>query len=75
MQARGEWLVFCRNVEYLRVKNGLSLTAMAQMIHTSIHSLKRMEAGEIPDHMTASIILDLAAHFHLHPYRLFSPLE
>lgn len=75
MQAHGEWLIFCRNVEYLRVKNGLSLTAMAKIMHVSVKSLKRIESDDIPDRILISVVSNLAEHFQIPGNKLFSPLE
>ncbi len=74
MKLHYQFLIFCKNVKYLREKNGLSLTAMAKIMHVTVPILRKIEAGNMPGNTQITVIFHVARHFSYHPARLFQPL-
>lgn len=75
MAISDEIAVFCGNVKILREQHGLTKSEMARIMGVSPASLRRIEAGELPKHLSAGVALRLAGLFGLEPYQLFLPLR
>lgn len=73
MAISDEIAVFCGNVKILREQHGLTKNEMARIMGVSPASLRRIEAGELPKHLSAEVVLRLAEHFELKPHQLFLP--
>lgn len=66
---------FCRNVAFLRERDGLSKAQMARILHVGAGTLSALEQGEIPPHVSSAVFFHLAAYFHLKVKDLFIDLS
>lgn len=60
------------NLTVLRQQHGLTKTAMARLLHTSVRTITRLENNEIPRGLSASILVYAHTHFHVPPHKLLS---
>ncbi len=72
---RDELKVLCKNIYYLRKKNGLTQREMAGRLNISLYSLRMIERGIIPKNLSCEILYYLQLHFFLDIADLFMPLE
>ncbi len=72
---RDELKVLCKNICYLRKKNGLTQREMAERLNISLYSLRMIERGIIPKNLSCEILYYLQLHFFLDIADLFMPLE
>lgn len=72
---RDELKVLCKNIRYLRKKNGLTQREMAGQLNISLYSLRMIERGIIPKNLSCEILYYLQLHFFLDIADLFMPLE
>jgi DNA-binding helix-turn-helix protein len=72
---RDELKVLCKNIYYLRKKNGLTQREMAERLNISLYSLRMIERGIIPKNLSCEILYYLQLHFFLDIADLFMPLE
>ena len=72
---RDELKVLCKNIYYLRQKNGLTQREMAGRLNISLYSLRMIERGIIPKNLSCEILYYLQLHFFLDIADLFMPLE
>ena len=56
---------FCRNVRTLREKHGLTQKQMAEIMETSVYSVRLMEQGKLPPHLPYTVLYGLADYFKL----------
>lgn len=69
-QIKDELKILCENIKYLRQSEKLSKRDMANIMQFSVNSLRRIEAGGMPN-IGAYALIRTAAPFHLHPADLF----
>ena len=67
--------VFCKNVYFLRKKNGLTQREMAKLLNISVYSLGRIEKGIVPENLGCEMLFHLTVKFHVKMKELFEPLE
>ncbi len=72
---RDELKVLCKNIYYLRKKNGLTQREMAGRLNISLYSLRMIERRIIPKNLSCEILYYLQLHFFLDIADLFMPLE
>ena len=72
---RDELKGLCKNICYLRKKNGLTQREMAERLNISLYSLRMIERGIIPKNLSCEILYYLQLHFFLDIADLFMPLE
>ncbi len=60
---RDELKVLCKNIYYLRKKNGLTQREMAGQLNISLYSLRMIERGIIPKNLSCEILYYLQLHF------------
>ena len=60
-----EQQVFCKNILLLRKKHRLSKKEMAQLLGIGISTLGKIEKGELPPRLSASIVFRVYEHFHV----------
>ena len=65
----------CKNIYFLRKKNGLTQREMAERLNISLYSLRMIERGIIPKNLSCEILYYLQLHFFLDIADLFMPLE
>ena len=53
------------NIIWLRRQSGLSKKTMARLLHIGVPTLDRIEAGQLPDHLQADILVHLADLFRV----------
>lgn len=75
MIARGEIKQFCKNLRYLRRREGQSLRQTAKMLRVDPLLLLLIEAGFPPASLSIDIIFQAEALFGVSPANLFLPLE
>ena len=63
-------LNFAHNVTVLRREKGLSKTAMARLLHTSVRTINRLEGGEFPGGLGVEILFYVYEHFSILPHVL-----
>ena len=51
---------FCENIKTYRKKNKLSQKEMAKKLHIGVHSLRRLEQGNIPARVTVDVFFYFA---------------
>ena len=66
-----ELTIFCRNICFLRLKNGYSMTRMSKTIGVSIHTLRKLEAGHIPKNLSSAVVFRTAVRFGVQASSLF----
>ncbi|MBQ7897107.1 MAG: helix-turn-helix transcriptional regulator [Clostridia bacterium] len=69
-----EILNFCRNVKFLRENNNLSKKEMAKILGIGIGRLTKVEKGEIPERMSANVIINICNYFDVLPNKLFEKI-
>ena len=75
MDTKEEMWNFCKNVKWLRERNRLSQEEMAVIMGIAPSALRMIEAGRIPQQLSANVIIILAARFSIKSHELFSPLD
>ena len=70
-----ELIIFTKNITYLRNKNNLSKKEMARLLGIGASSLNKLENGEIPGKMSASVILKTSKAFNMRPCELFRDIK
>lgn len=60
------------NLTFLRRQHGLTKTAMARLLHTSVRTITRLENNEIPHRLSASVLFYAHMHFLIPPHKLLS---
>lgn len=63
---------FIHNLTVLRQRHGLSLKAMAEILHTSPYTLRKLEKGEITSNLYADSIFYAREYFHISIRELFN---
>lgn len=61
---------FAHNITVLRQQHGLSKTAMAKLLHTSVRTLTRMENQEVPRGIGTELLYHAAEQFGFRAYEL-----
>ena len=64
---------FCKNVLYLRQKNNLTQTQMAQIMEVGIGTVRLLEHGILPPRLRADVLYRLRDHFRVCIAALFYP--
>ncbi len=54
---------FTHNITYLRKTLGLSKSSMAKLLHISVKSLDKIERGEVPENLSADILMSIGDIF------------
>ena len=75
MDTKEEMWNFCKNIKWLRERNRLSQEEMAVIMGIAPSALRMIEAGRIPQQLSANVIIILAARFSIKACELFSPLD
>ncbi|MBQ7355745.1 MAG: helix-turn-helix transcriptional regulator [Clostridia bacterium] len=75
MNERDEIDAFCKNIKYLRIKNGVSKNEMANIMHISMYCLTKIEKGILPPSLDVAVLFRIHAYFGVPPARLFSKIE
>lgn len=63
--------IFCSNITWLRQHHNLTYRQMANIIHISVRSLKRMERGELPWTVDAESLLAIKYAFNVSAQDMF----
>ena len=66
---------FCRNIAYLRKKNGLTQKQMAKIMGTSVYSIRLLEHGVMPEQLPYTVLYPLHEYFGVSVDALFLPME
>ena len=66
---------FCRNVHYLRKKNGLTQKETAKLLHIGVESLRKIEAGELPPRLGVEVLFYAQTAFSVPFSRLLAHIE
>ena len=69
-EQENQLLNFAHNVIVLRRQKGLSKTAMARLLHTSVRTINRLENGEFPRGLGVEILFHAHEHFSILPHLL-----
>lgn len=75
MTVQNELAVFCGNVKRLRQKEGLTRKEMASRLGIGVETLNRLERGEIPPRLSATVICRISREFGIHPKELFTVVD
>ena len=76
MDQSNEIQIFCKNIRFLRAKNGLSKRKMARIMGIGVRSLQQIEAGSLPPKIGSHIFFRLHDAFHIRiPLLLTCDLE
>ena len=67
-----EYKNVCVNIRYLRVKHGLSRSAMARKLHITRKTLDLLEAGVFPDRIRIDLLFLVQQAFGIQPKRLLT---
>lgn len=68
--------ILCKNIAWLRKRHGLSIKEMAKGLNISVRSMKRIEQGEMPYTVDASMLCTLADQFQISAHEIVHvPLE
>ena len=65
----------CKNIYFLRKKNGLTQREMARLLNISVYSLSRIERGIVPENFSCEVLFYLAKNFSIEISELFRPFE
>ena len=68
-------LIFCKNVAFLREKNGIDQEEMASICGISVDELTQIEQGRLPKNLSVEIAIRLYQHFDISVEKLFRPLS
>ncbi len=63
--------IFCRNIKKLRVSHNLTKTEMAKILKISMHTLNKIESGELPKRLTVKVIYAIVDEFDISADDLF----
>ena len=74
MNIQDEILIFCENVQKLRLANNLTKKEMAKKMQIGVGSLTKIESGILPPRLDCKVIFYLSREFELTPDALFRPL-
>ncbi len=69
-----DFQTFCKNVVFLREKNGLCRKEMASVCGISVDELTQIEQGSLPKNLSVEIAVRLYQHFDISVEKLFCPL-
>lgn len=68
-------LTFCKNVAFLREKNGIDKDEMASICGVSVDELTQIERGSLPKNLSVEIAIRLFRYFDISVEKLFCPLS
>lgn len=68
-------LIFCKNVAFIRKKNGIDQEEMASICGISVDELTQIEQGSLPKNLSVEIAIRLYRHFGISVEKLFCPLS
>ena len=63
-------LNFAHNITVLRRQHGLSKTALAKQLHTTVRTITRLENQDVPRGMGVEVLFYAAERFGFHAYEL-----
>ncbi|MBQ3127219.1 MAG: helix-turn-helix transcriptional regulator [Clostridia bacterium] len=66
---------FCQNVRLLRERHGLSKRKMAAILHISVPTLEKLEAGILPHCVRTDILFYIHDAFGIEIDDMFFPLK
>ncbi|MBQ6830933.1 MAG: hypothetical protein IJO59_07415 [Clostridia bacterium] len=69
-----ELLIFCRNVAWIKQRYRLTNRQMAEILGVGEGSVRKVLSGEIPERLSAQVIIRLAKRFSYRPSEWFLPL-
>lgn len=64
--------IFTQNIKLLRKNIPLNQSQMAELLHISVYSLRKLEKGIVPKKLSVEVALNLISIFKINP---FKPLE
>ena len=67
-----EYANICENIRYLRLRHGLSRTAMARRLHITSKTLDLLEAGVFPDRIRIDFLFLVQQVFGVPPKQLLT---
>jgi len=67
--------IFCRNIAFLRKKHSLTQKQMAQIMGTSVYSVRLLEQGFLPKQLPYTVFYPLCDYFGLSADAFFMPME
>jgi len=67
--------IFCRNIAFLRKKHSLTQKQMAQIMGTSVYSVRLLEQGIMPKQLPYTVFYPLCDYFNLSADAFFVPME
>ena len=70
-----DMLIFCKNIAFLREKNGIEKKEMASICGISVDELAQIEQGSLPKNLSVEIAVRLYQHFDISVEKLFCPLS
>lgn len=73
MNIKKDMQFFCENVKSIRRSNHLTQKEMAEILGIGVHSLSRLEKGELPRRMSVKVLFNIHKHFGILPKDLFLP--
>ena len=73
MNIKKDIQIFCENVKSIRRSNHLTQKEMAAILGIGVHSLSRLEKGEMPRRMGVKVLFNIHKHFGILPKDLFLP--
>ncbi len=59
------------NIKHLRISNNISKKQMAKMLGIGLKTLNKIENGEMPPKLGASVLCNISKHFNISTYKLF----
>ena len=74
MKTNDDYLIFCRNIKYLRKKHGLTQSKMAEHLGVSVYCIRKLEKGIFPPRLTIDILYSIYEVFCISPSKIFEPL-
>ncbi|PWM42694.1 MAG: hypothetical protein DBX52_00570 [Clostridiales bacterium] len=74
MKPDKELYQFCKNIFFLRKKYGYSQNQMASIMKVSLHTLQRIESGDVPNRLLVDVFTHLASFFNCRISDLFIPM-
>ncbi|MBR1811085.1 MAG: helix-turn-helix transcriptional regulator [Clostridia bacterium] len=60
------------NLSAIRQQHGLTREELAQILRISPADLQKLEAAELPPHLSLQIVFDIEREFHIHPSDFFT---
>lgn len=71
-----QWITaFCDNIHYLRKTHSLTQKQMAQIMGTSVYSVRLLEQGIMPKQLPYTVFYPLCDYFNLSADAFFVPME